>query len=140
MLKKTTDDLLADLKKSRDLDLYLKENEQHFALDGIGAYLDRIIEERGLKKAQVFRDAEINEIYGYQIFAGTRTPSRNKLIALCISMGLDAEETDRALKYMGESPLYARSRRDSIILAGMLKGCSVMQINSLLYEHGAELL
>lgn len=140
MLKKKTDDLLSDLKADCNLDRYLKENEPHLVRDGIGAYLDRICAERGLKKSHVLKRAEINEIYGYQLFSGSRLPSRDKLIALCIGIGLNAEETDQALKYAGEAPLYARSRRDSILISGILNGRSVMEINGLLYDHGEKLL
>lgn len=140
MLKKTTDDLLTELKSERNIARYLKENEPHFVDQRIGDYLDAFVAAKGLKKSQIFKDAEINEIYGYQIFSGTRKPSRNKLIALCISMGMSEEELGTALKYAGEAPLYARSKRDSMILSGILKGNSVMQINNLLYEHGEELL
>lgn len=140
MQKKKTDDLLMDLKKDGNLDRYFKENEGDFVEPSISNYLNQLVAERGLKKNQVLKAAEINEIYGYQIFAGSRKPSRDKLIALCIGMGLSAEEIKSALKYAGEALLYARSKRDSVIIAGILQGSSVMEINGRLYERGFETL
>ncbi len=140
MRRKKTDDLLKDLKSAKDLDRYLKENKGEFVSAGIGSYLDGLIVERGLKKTQVLKDAEINEIYGYQIFAGSRKPSRDKLIALCVGMGLSLEEIDQALKFAGELPLYARSERDSVLIAGILNGDSVMNLNNVLYDYGFKTL
>ena len=40
----------------------------------------------------------------------------DKLIALCFGMMLDIDETDDLLKYAGYNPLYARNKRDSIII------------------------
>ena len=139
MLKKKTNELLTDLKSS-DLGRYLQENKEELISEGIGAYLDRLIEARGLKKTQVLKAAEINEIYGYQIFAGSRKPSRDKLIALCVGIGLSLEEIDQALKFAGELPLYPRSERDSILIAGILKGDRVMELNNALYDYGLKTL
>lgn len=140
MQKKKTDELLKDLKKDPNLDHYFAENEGQFVDRGIGAYLDAIVAERKLKKNRILKAAEMNELYGYQIFSGSRKPSRDKLIALCIGMGLSEEEINGALKYAGDAPLYPRSKRDSIILAGILQGSSVMEINGQLYERGFETL
>ena len=99
-------------------------------------YLTALLAETGLSKSEVLRRAEINDIYGYQLFAGSRRPSRDKLVALCVGFGLDDERTQQLLKAVGFAPLYPKNRRDSILLFGLQKGRSVLQINQLLYEHG----
>ena len=140
MIEKKTDDLMVDLSSDQNLDRYLKENSEELITLGIGEYLNQLIKSRGLKKTQVLKDAEMNEIYGYQIFAGSRKPSRDKLICLCVGMGLTLEELDQALKYAGELPLYPRSPRDSVLIAGVLRGDCVMKLNQALYDYGFDTL
>ena len=140
MVKKKTNDLMKNLSSDQNLDRYLKENEGELISEEISTYLNQLVAARGLKKTQILKDAEMNEIYGYQIFAGSRKPSRDKLICLCVGMGLSLEELNQALKYAGELPLYPRSARDSVLIAGILWGDRVMKLNQALYDYGFETL
>ncbi|MBQ7971699.1 MAG: hypothetical protein IJ294_05065 [Clostridia bacterium] len=140
MVKKKTNDLMKNLSSDQNLDRYLKENEGELISEEISTYLNQLVAARGLKKTQILKDAEMNEIYGYQIFAGSRKPSRDKLICLCVGMGLSLEELNQALKYAGELPLYPRSARDSVLIAGILRGDRVMKLNQALYDYGFETL
>lgn len=105
----------------------------------LGAFLTAKLDEKGLKKAPVIRDAQIGETYAYQIFSGTRNkPDRNYILALCIAMGLDAHETRRALCLGNVGDLYAKNRRDAIILFCVDHGYSLIQTNDELYNNGEE--
>lgn len=102
--------------------------------------MEKLLLEKGHSKGAVIRGAEINEIYGYQIFAGTRRPSRDKLLCLGLSMELTEEEIQALLKAAGMAPLYPKSKRDSIILFGFLQKQSVPQVNDVLFTHGESTL
>lgn len=140
MLKRPTDEMLGRLKESPDINAYLKENEDYMINGDIAQYLQDLIHEKNLVKARVLKRAEINENYGYQIFMGARNPSRNTLIQLCIGMELGLDETQSALKFAGYAPLYAKSRRDSVIISGILQGSPVFEINNSLYDFGEDTL
>lgn len=140
MVRKKTNDLMEILSSDQNLDRYLKENEEELISEEISTYLNQLVSKRGLKKTQVLKDAEMNEIYGYQIFAGSRKASRDKLICLCVGMGLSLDELNQVMKYAGELPLYPRSARDSVLIAGILKGARVMQLNQMLYDRGFKTL
>lgn len=140
MLKKTTDELLGQLKDNTDINSYIRENEKYFIDDSISEHLNSIINNNNLVKAKVLKRAEINEIYGYQIFMGARKPSRNTLIQLCIGMELSFDETQSVLKSAGFAPLYAKSKRDSIIISGILNNNAVFEINNQLYDLDEETL
>ena len=60
----------------------------------------------------------LNTIYGQQIFAGTKTPSRDKLLAITFGMRLNPKQTDTLLKQQGYPCLYPRRKRDAVILYG----------------------
>ena len=47
----------------------------------------------------------MSEIYLHQIFAGRRTPSRNRLLCLCYGLGATIEETQELLRLCGIAEL-----------------------------------
>lgn len=105
----------------------------------LGAFLRRKLDEKGLKKATVIRNAQVGETYAYQIFSGSRNkPDRNYILALCIAMGLSLRDIRRALCLGNVGDLYAKNRRDAIIIYCANKGCTLMQTNEELYKHGEE--
>ena len=136
---KSTDDLMDSLTQSQDLQSFMNENENDFRQDDIATYLQTLLKEKHLKKSQVIRDAMLNEVYGYQIFSGLKTPRRDKLLCLALAMKLTLEETQKMLRSCGFSPLYVRHRRDCVIIHGILQKRSVMEVNSTLDEMGLPL-
>ena len=140
MIQKKTDDLLRELKTAESIDGYLQENDEQLLNESLPVLLERLLTEKQLSKSEVLRRAEINDIYGYQLFAGSRKPSRDKLIALCVGMGLNVDEIQTLLKTTGFAPLYAKNKRDSILLFGIERGASVCEINGTLYDRGENTL
>ena len=95
--------------------------------------LEELLTEKGLKKSRVIKNAELSEVYGYQIFSGVRIPERKKLLCLAVGMELNLGEVQQLLKCAGYPQLYAKLPFDSTVLY-------VVQINELLYEYGLETL
>ena len=108
--------------------------------ESLSMLLERLLEEKGLKKSVVIKRAELAEVYGYQIFSGLRVPERKKLLCLAIGMELNLEQVQTLLKCAGYSMLYVKIPFDSIVLFGICKRLSVVEINELLYEYGLETL
>lgn len=130
-MKKSTEELLKILKSS-SLDAYLSDNAGELIENPICNYLDAVMEEKGLKKADVIRKSNIQTNYAYQIFSGLKIPSRDKLIALCFGMELSLPETQTLLKYAGYAPLYPRNKRDSVIIDSLEKHEDVITCNIIL--------
>ena len=137
-MRKDTAKIVEELGLCPDFQTFYKENKDHMVSGNLAALLEQLLERKGLKKAQVIKNAELSEVYGYQIFSGVRVPERKKLLCLAISMQLNIEETQQLLKCSGYSQLYVKLPFDSIVLYGLCKGLSVLQINELLYEYGLE--
>lgn len=78
--------------------------------------------------------------YAYQIFSGTKTPTRDKVLMLCIGFSLAVEETQRLLKITGYAQLYSKDERDNVILFGLTKKLSIIEINDILYEMNHNIL
>lgn len=140
MIKKPTDELIKELINTNNINLYLKENESYFIDLSVTEFLNEYLNAKKLTKSKIIKEAEINEIYGYQIFAGSRMPSRDKLLSICIAMEMTFDEVQSVLKIGGFAPLYPKSKRDSIIIHGISSSLGVLDINNLLYNAEEETL
>ena len=137
MKQKGTEKLLELLKKSGNIDAYLQENKD-FLLDcDIKEYLNLLIKEKKLTIQQIAKDSELSDRYCYQFLSPSnpRTPSREVLLSICIGMKLNLDEIQTALKIAQLALLYPKDERDSIIIFGIEKSQSVVEINNVLYKH-----
>lgn len=139
-MEKDTSKIVEELGLCPDFQTFYAENKDYMVSGNLSALLQELIDTKGLKKSQVIKNAELAEVYGYQIFSGIRVPERKKLLCLAVGMGLNIEETQRLLKCAGYSQLYVKLPFDSILLYGFCKNLSVVEINELLYEYGLETL
>lgn len=133
---KTTNELMDELMKAHNIGEYLKANSEHMISDELPTYLSNILKKKSLVKSAVINRSELSEVMGYQIFSGTRNPSRDSLISICIAMELDVEQTQELLKVAQFAPLYPKSKRDCIIINGIANRRTVTQINEILYDNG----
>lgn len=140
MQARNTGDLEQALSACDQVEEYLEHNAQHLCEQPLSQRLAQLMQEHDLTKSQVIAASNLNDIYAYQILSGTRLPSRDKLLCLCFGMGLSAEETQDLLKWCGYPTLYAKKRRDSVILHALYHKLSVMECNEQLYNMGEALL
>lgn len=139
-MQKDTSEIVKELGLSPDFQTFYQENKDYMVTGTLSELLAQLLESKGLKKAQVIKNAELSEVYGYQIFSGVRVPERKKLLSLAVGMQLNIPETQQLLKSAGYSPLYVKLPFDSIVLYGLCKAMTVIEINELLYEYELETL
>lgn len=139
-MQKDTSRLLEELNLHPDFQSYYHKNKDHLVTSTLSELLEHLLTKKGLKKSQVIRNAELSEVYGYQIFSGLRVPERKKLLCLAVSMKLNIDETQQLLKCGGYPPLYVKKPFDSVVLYGLCKELSVVEINELLYKYELETL
>lgn len=137
---KDTSEIVKELGLCPDFRSFYQENKEYMLTGTLAQLLTGLLEEKGLKKSQVIKNAELSEIYGYQIFSGIRTPERKKLLCLAVAMELNIDETQQLLRASGYSPLYVKLPFDSVVLYGLSKRLSVQQINELLFSYDLETL
>ena len=140
MRKKDTDNLHLDLMSSTDLSKFLENNEENFISESITEILNRVFSEQEISKAALAKRSGMSEIYLHQIFAGRRTPSRNRLLCLCYGLGVSFEKTQELLRECGCAQLYPKVRRDAIIIYGLLHQCDLFEINDQLFDENEETL
>lgn len=136
MPKKSTSNLENELKKSVSIEAFLQEHHEELAASDLPAQLQDLIASKGLTKADVVKESNLNEIYAYQILSGARRPSRDKLLSICFAMKATLDETQNLLRQCGFAPLYVKNRRDSIIIFALAHNHSIIELNSALYDHG----
>ena len=134
MYSKTTEDLLKTLLRTDEYSQFqeLKDN----GVVSLEEHLDALLDQKETSRAEVIYRAGLDTVYGYQIFNGTRKPSRDKLLQLAFGFPLTYKETLTLLRIAGVGSLYVRRRRDSIIIFALNKGFSLEQLNELLKQEG----
>ena len=140
MNKKDTDNLQIDLMSSPNLSNFLENNENNFISESFTEILNKVFSEKNISKAALEKRSGMSEIYLHQIFAGRRTPSRNRLLCLCYGLGISLDETQELLKVCGCAPLYPKIRRDAIIIYGILHQIDLFEINDQLFTENEETL
>lgn len=140
MQEKTTSELERELSGCATLSEYLTENTCVTEDPDVSEALMKLIEVKKLHRADIIAHSGINDIYVHQILSGKRRPSRDKLLCLVFGMGLTTEETQTLLKRCGYGQLYAKNRRDSVVLFALQRGMNLLQVNEQLFEAGEDLL
>lgn len=110
---KSTQELEQSIRSSEDLAML---EGSDFSPPALTDYLRRLLAEHGMTVIQAIRRCNLDRSYGYQLFNGTRRPTRDMLLNLAVHLELSEEETQRLLKLAGRPVLYARNRRDAAIL------------------------
>ena len=136
MAEPLTEELLDELLSAPTPEAFLERHvlEEHTLAD----YLQELLEAKHLERSHVVRMANLNETFGYQIFAGTRNPTRNKVLQIALAMALTLQETNRALAASGANALSCKNRRDAIVIFCIDRGCSLQKTNEELYRFGEE--
>lgn len=128
----TTNALQNELMYAGDFKKILDENADVFAEQPISEYLSMLCEKYSMEPGRVIRQAHIERTYGYQIFNGTRNPSRDKLLQIVFGFGLSLDETQYLLKKAGKNGLYPKIKRDAACIFGLSHQMKLLEVQELL--------
>ena len=133
--KKTVEllEILNQAENSEGLKKYLDDTTDYTNLD-FQTYFNELLEKKQLSKSDMVKLSGIERTYLYHILSGSRTPGRDNALRLCIGAGLNLEETMRCLEILSVGILYAKNKRDSIIIYSINRGNNVDETNALLFE------
>ena len=130
-MEKSTDELMKILNSKKSYNEFFEEEVGELCFSSVADYLEVLLNEKHLKKSDVIRKSNLDKNYAYQIFNGNKlNPSRNKMLMLAFGMGLSLNLPD----------LYVRSPRDSIIIFGLNKKMSLIDVNESLSDFSFEIL
>ena len=137
---KDTNNLRQELMEAPSLDQFLSENQDSFNRDSICELLNRLFQKRRISKATLAKQSGMSEVYLHQVFSGRRNPSRDRLLCLCIGLGATLEETQELLKRTSYAQLYPKSKRDAVIIHGLLHQKELNDINDTLFSENEKTL
>lgn len=126
---------------TKDITLGLIEERFLESIDpapSFSEYLDRLCEQTGKKRWQVIASSGIDRTYGYQLFNGTRKPSRDKAIQLAIGFELNVDQTQELLRAAEKNTLEPRKKRDAAVLFCLAREMDVEDTQKLLERHELE--
>lgn len=129
----STGKLLNQIKEEKpEKGLFLQGKE--YTCPDISIYLCNLLAERNLEVKDVVKRLNIERSYGYQMFNGTRKPTRNLLIRLAVLLELPLEETNRLLKIGRKEVLYPRRREDAAVIFALEKKMSPEELQEIQEE------
>ena len=131
-----TDQLLEMLQDTRSLQHFLDDHETDFLNITLTQYLSILLERHKLTKQEVYAASNLDRSLTYQIFNGSRRPSRNALLSIALGMHLTLPETQRLLKIAQRGELYPKNRRDAAILFCIFQKLSLIETELLLDSIG----
>jgi len=131
-----TDELAAGIARTKDFKRYMQSHANSFEEVSLSEALAALLISKNVKRAEVIQRADIDRAFGYQIFDGTKSPSRDKLLQLAIGFALSCKETDELLRTAGKSSLYARIKRDAVIIYCLSHALSIQETQYMLTDAG----
>ena len=131
-----TDQLLEMLQDTRSLLHFLDDHETDFLNITLTQYLSVLLERHKLTKQEVYAASNLDRSLTYQIFNGSRRPSRNALLSIALGMHLTLPDTQRLLKIAQRGELYPKNRRDAAILFCIFQKLSLIETELLLDSIG----
>lgn len=137
-----TGDLMARLISTdtpEQLGKYLDENKDKHYKD-FSAFIKEHLNRRNMTPADLSRVSGIDRIYTSQIVSGQKNPSKDYVIKIAIGLEMTLEECQRALRVAKVSDLYAKDRRDAIIIYGFAKRLNIRDLNELLEKKGCKMI
>ncbi|MEF2608902.1 MAG: hypothetical protein U0M88_04635 [Faecalicoccus sp.] len=104
------------------------------------SYLEACLEKKDLKKSEVIEKTNLQKNYAYQICNGTKKGSKEKIIQLALAMRLNLHDTNNLLSLSNNGLLYAKVKKDAILIYALQHHYNLFKTNELLIAHGFDAL
>ena len=131
--------LLKQIKEATSFSEFWERHKKQIVYWPLSEYLCKLLDEKGLKRADVVVRTGLDKAYVYQIFAGNKkNPSRDKLITIAFGMKLSEEETQQVLQLSGHRELWPKDERDALLLFAIQHGMSLEEVHAKLERYGLD--
>ena len=131
MKTKSTDNILGEIKKANSIEEFWPSVDENYP--AVDEYLKGLLEKYDVTVGNLVKRTNIDRVYAYQIIQGKKShPSREKLLAISLGIGLNLDETQHLLRYARVAELYPKNPQDSIIIFAIEHKLSFLDTNELL--------
>ena len=131
---KKLSDILSGIDNTKDMEQYMEEPKVADGFKNFPEYFRSLQKVQNTESSELIQKSGLERSYYYQVMKGSRSPSRDKVLRLCIAAGLDLRETTRALELSGNATRYPKRRRDIILTVAINQSASVDDTNLLLFK------
>ena len=142
-MNENTTERLDKILQNADTSDFKKYREEELTeeLPSLSDYLNEYIAKKNLLVADVVKNSRMSKDYAYALLNGNRkNPTKDRIIALCLAIGMNLAETQRALKICG-MVLYSKNKRDAAIIICINRGIyDIDRVNDFLLDNGLEIL
>ena len=105
-------------------------------MPSLSACLNELMGPSGLTATTLAELAGLHRSSMFRILSGDTTPSRNVLLSIAFVLGITYEETQTLLKCGGCAALSGSSKRDILLMDGIISKKSLGEIDEILRESG----
>ena len=135
------------MKSTQELEHQIRNSTTAQALTGadytmpsLPIYLSSLLHRHRLTVQDVVVRCNLDRSYAYQLFNGTRRPSRGFLLRLALLLKLGEDETQRLLRQAALAEIYPKNKRDAIIGFGITHQMELSEINDKLFVENEKSL
>lgn len=139
-MTKSTTELMKILEHTKTLESYLVDEGGSLIKTTLPDELSRLLSEKKMKPAELFRLSGIEKSYGYDILSGAKHPVRDKVLCMIFGLSLSIEEAQTLLKATSYAPLYPKNLRDSVIIYALVHRMDLFDTNETLYDMDLPLI
>lgn len=143
MRNKSTEKLLnrlKNIKNKSELNKYVDSSNHKEDNYKLSEYILELCKDKGYSKSDIIKNSDIYRSYGYEILNGKKSPSRDKLLQICIGNKFTLDQTNRALTLGKLGVLYPKDPRDSIMIYSINNKLNLIDTNIILNEHDFQAL
>jgi hypothetical protein len=133
--KDSTSALLQRIFKTSSLERFIKRfDESGYDIPPFSVYISALCSEKNTLPQHIIKKADIERSYGHQLFNGTRTPSRDKVIQLAFGFEMNFDDTQKLLTIAKKSILYPKIKRDAVIIYALNHGYDIVAVQTSLFD------
>ena len=128
---------------SSDYSSFVKANDDSMidmSNDFISEFKSHIASQ-GISQKELFTMADIPEGYGYKLLSGEKkTLKRDVILRIAIASRMDLKQTQRLIRKYNLPELYAKMKRDALIMMAINEHKSINETNALLHSNSLDIL
>ena len=132
----SSDGLRDQIKGAKSFSEFWERHKKQIVHQPLSEYLCILLGEKGLKRSDVVVKTGLDKAYVYQIFAGKKNPSRDKLLTIAFGLTFSEEETQRMLQLSGHRALWPKDERDALLLFSIQRKMSLEDVHTELERYG----
>jgi len=104
-------------------------------ISSFSSLLFNLIQLKNLEVLDFLTSLGLSKSYSYQLLNGTKNPSRDTVIKICLGIGAKVEQANALLCLSGHHELYIKDKRDAIIYFSLTNQIALSDYNLIIEKE-----